>query len=127
MNDIDSRNKSKGNLNTAHRVVFWSQRVSIPTLHFSFQLPAESCLGSVVQVFLQVPNICQPEFLFIQLHSAPARVLSKQTNSLFMFSVCTFTLAYITKLAESRAGRAPGAPTVGAGVGLSLWASSLPE
>lgn len=80
-------------------------------------MPAESWLGSVLQVFLQLPNICQPEFLFIQLHSAPARLLSKQTNSLFMFRVlvCTFTLFYITNLARSRAGRAPRAPAVGAG------------
>lgn len=127
MNDIDSRNKSERNLTTAHRAVFWSHRVSIPTLDFPFPLPAESWLGLVVQVFLQVPNICQPEFLFIQFHSAPARLLSKQTNSLFMFSVlvCTFPLSYITTLAESRAGRALGGPAVCAG-GWTLLVGIIP-
>lgn len=96
-------------------------------LDFSFQLPAESWLGPVVQVFLQVPNSCQPEFLFVQFPSAPPRLLSKQTNSLFMFSalVWTFTLSYITNLAESRAGRAPGAPAVGAG-GWTLTVGIIP-
>lgn len=101
--------------------------MSIPTLHFPFQLPAESWLGLVVQVFLQVPNLCQPQFLFIQFHSAPARLLSKQTNSLFTFSalVHTFTLSYITTLAESRAERAPRAPAVCAG-GWTLLVGIIP-
>lgn len=72
-------------------MLFSEARESI--FNFSFKLPAGFWLGPIVQVFLQVSNVWYPEFLFIQFHSATPKLLSKQTNSLFMFSFLLFVLS----------------------------------
>lgn len=102
MNDTDIRNKNKRNLNRAHRAVFWSHRVSIPTLHFSFQCLQNPGLVHWCRYSCSYPTFVSLNFyLYSSILPLPGFSVSKQTH----FSCSGFLVVLLPFFLHKKPGR----------------------